>query len=69
MSDFTVTQAADELQVNPQIIRIAIKKKYLNSYKVSPRNTRITQAEFDKFKERGGMLSIDQEQASVNTTT
>lgn len=58
MPDFTVTQAADELGVNDQIIRVAIKKKYLKSYKVSPRNTRITPVALNEFRENGGMPLI-----------
>lgn len=56
--DLTFATAAKQGNCNEQILRLAAKKGYLKVYKISPRNTRITQAEFDKFKENGGMPQI-----------
>ena len=57
--DLTFAQAAIQGNCNEQILRVAAKKGYLKVYKISPRNTRITQKAFDKFKENGGMPQIN----------
>ena len=56
--DLTVAQAAEQLQANEQIVRVALNKGFLKHYRVSPRNIRVTQANLDLFKENGGMAKI-----------
>ncbi len=56
--DLTFAQAAEQTGANEQILRTAVKKGYLKAYKISPRNTRITQKSLDEFKEVGGMPKI-----------
>ena len=54
-SDFTVNQAAKQLHATSQIVRKAIKEGLLKSYKISPRNTRITQEAINEFRNNGGV--------------
>ena len=52
--DFTVKQVSLQLQTSIQTIRKAIKKGLIKTYKISERNTRITQKAIDDFKSSGG---------------
>jgi hypothetical protein len=54
--DFTVKQAGLQLAATPTIVRKAIKDGLLKSYKISERNTRITQKALDEFKNNGGAI-------------
>jgi len=54
MSDFTVKQTAEILQATTAIVRKAISEGLIKSYKVSERNTRITQEAIDSFRNNGG---------------
>lgn len=55
--DHTINQAAHQLSATSYIVREAIKKGLLKSYKISPRNTRITQEALDEFRNNGRMAS------------
>lgn len=55
LPDFTVKQAAKQLSATPQIVRKAISDGLLKSYKISQRNTRITQNAIDQFRDNGGV--------------
>jgi len=55
LQDYTVKQTANQLQATTQIVRKAIKEGLLKSYKISQRNTRITQEAIDEFRNNGGM--------------
>lgn len=54
--DFTVKQAAKQLSATPQIVRKAIADGLLKAYKISQRNTRITQDAINQFRDNGGMV-------------
>ncbi len=53
--DFTVKQAAEQLSATPLIIRKAISDGRLKAYKISQRNTRITQDAINEFRNNGGV--------------
>jgi len=56
-SDFTVKEAARLLNATVFAIRKAILEGRLKSYKISARNTRITQDAIDNFRNNGGLAS------------
>jgi len=58
MQDFTVKQTALQCQSTIPTIRKAIKLGLIKAYKLSERNTRITQAAIDDFKNNGGFSAI-----------
>lgn len=47
----TVNDAAELLNVTPQIVRALIKNGKLGSYKIGRRSTRISQEDLDKYLE------------------
>ena len=53
--DLTVKQAAEQCQLSQKAIRRAIKSGLIKAYKISERNTRITQQALDEFKNSGGV--------------
>lgn len=54
-TDYTVKQAAEQLSATPQIVRQAISQGRLKFYKISQRNTRITQEAINEFRNNGGV--------------
>jgi len=51
---YTVKQAAVQLNTTPLAIRKAIHEGRLKAYKISQRNTRVTQESIDEFRNSGG---------------
>lgn len=47
----TVNDAAELLNVTPQMVRALIKNGKLGSYKIGQRSTRISQEDLDKYLE------------------
>lgn len=54
--DLTVRQTAELLQISIHSVYELLKNGNLDSYKVSQRGTRISQAQLDRFRNTGGAL-------------
>ena len=52
--DYTVRAAATQLSVSVHAVYALINTGSLESYKLSARSTRITQAQLDRFRNTGG---------------